>query len=195
MPDPAPPPRSRGLLVAWLVLGVAVAVPVAWSMLNRQWEAPRPKGMSPEEVRKAMNHLADESPVVGVVIGGKARAFPIRLMMRPDQHVINELHGSTAVSVSFCDIDKCVRVFTAGDRDRPLDLMPLPPDGSRPGKMVLRTGDKKYWQDTGLPIDGQGPGLPYEKVKHERTTWGEWRKAHPDSEVREASPFPSQMPR
>jgi hypothetical protein len=48
--------------------------------------------------------------------------------------------------------------------------------------MLLRVGTDHYYHDSGAPLDGWGD-FPYPETDFERTTWGLWRRAHPDTDV------------
>jgi hypothetical protein len=123
----------------------------------------------------------DNTPVIGVSIGNKYRAYALQAVFQQDSHVINDWLGDAPVSVTYCDLCDCVRVFTAPDRDRPLDISNAGGAGRR---MWLRVGEHRYWQDSGLPVDSDVPvPFPYAEIEHMRTTLPEWLKLHPDSEV------------
>src|SRR5260370_16166588 len=69
------------------------------------------------------------------------------------------------------------------DYARPTES-PVGADPSRPKKMLLQIGPDRYWQDTDLPFgDTTADKLPYAGIKFERTTWGEWRTKHPDTDI------------
>ena len=49
---------------------------------------------------------------------------------------------------------------------------------------MLRVGATRYWQDTGLPLHNDATNaFPYVKTGFVRTSWGQWREAHPDTDV------------
>jgi hypothetical protein len=126
--------------------------------------------------------LRDDAPIVGVTIAGRHRAYLLQALLPPDNHVYNDMLGDTPVTVTFCDIDNCVAVFTREGETKPLDIAVGGADPSRPKKMLLRVGSDRFWQDTGLPLDGN-TAMPYSRITCERTTWGEWRAAHLDSDI------------
>jgi hypothetical protein len=124
--------------------------------------------------------LPDDAQVVGVVAGGKPRAYLLSAMSSINQHVINDLIGDVAVTVTYCNRTKCVRSFT-GDADG--DVLPVDLGGWNE-RMILRVKNKFYWQHSGEPIaSAMGGPFPYERLSHELTTWKAWRKAHPDTDV------------
>ena len=183
----SPESTSSNKLYPWLLLGLIVvgAAVLIWKTENQ------PKPISSEEaqksaseqIEKARLHLDDSAPVIGVSFNGKNRAYPLKLLMRPDQHVVNDLYGDKPLTVTYCDVDKCVRVFTDPARNLKLNILVGGPNPLRPGKMLLRTGNGLFWQDTGAPLEATNKSqLPFVKVEHVETTWGEWRGTHPDSE-------------
>jgi hypothetical protein len=128
----------------------------------------------------------DSTPVIGVSADGRHRAYVLTAFMRPDSHVYNDLLGDVPVTVTFCDLDNRVQVFTAPSRGRPLDVTVGGSDSCRPRKMLLgvKSARTRYWQDTGLPLDDDAASpFPYARTESVRTTWGEWRQAHPDTDV------------
>ena len=126
--------------------------------------------------------LADDSEVIGVCIGGKARAYRIAALSgEPQFHVVNDVLAGRPVTVANCEITGCVRAFTTTTSDAPLDLGV---GGWNGAGMMLQIGSVKYALEDGKNLTQlQGPPLPYQRLEHERTTWGQWRRAHPDTDV------------
>jgi hypothetical protein len=127
--------------------------------------------------------LEDDAEVIGVWIEGRARAYGIAaLSAGPEFHVVNDVLSDRPVTVAYCDLTDCARVFTSKTRGSPFDIgvggldkdmgMMLYVDGAR---YALKDG-KNLTHPDGLP-------LPYERMDYERTTWGEWRRVHPDTDV------------
>lgn len=127
--------------------------------------------------------LADDSEVIGVCIGGKARAYRVAALSgEPQFHVVNDVLAGLAVSVANCEITGCIRTFTATTSDAPLDLGVGGWNGDK--GMMLQIGSVKYSLEDGKNLtQPQGPHLPYQRLEHERTTWGQWRRSHPDTDV------------
>jgi hypothetical protein len=97
-------------------------------------------------------------------------------------HVVNDLVGRSSVSVTYCDQTQCARAFTGGETGRPLELRAA--GFSDEGGMILDSGTGWYFQKTGRPVspDGAGP-FPYRELSSVQTTWGEWKRARPDTSV------------
>ena len=49
--------------------------------------------------------------------------------------------------------------------------------------MLVRVGEHRYEQASGRPLDAAAPPFPFTKVAVKLTTWGDWKQAHPDSDV------------
>jgi hypothetical protein len=216
------PPRRRVFLALWLFAISAIAVSLLWSFrLASQREAPagdpfanRPGGMptpppfemeladevpglkEPTARPAAEAHLRNDEPVVGVTAGGRARAYVLKAMSHdPHYHVINDILGGVTVSVTHCDVYHCTRVFTGGKKCGPLKLGV---GGVKQGGLILRAAGHSYRQDTAAPLSLDDPPFPYDAREETLQTWGEWRQAHPDTDVylgpEDAEPEPAPPP-
>jgi hypothetical protein len=143
---------------------------------------------APSPVRASETWLPDNARVIGVVAGSHERAYAINTFSNVSQHVVNDVIENTAVTVTHCPSSGCTRVFAVENRDVPLAMQVagwvgkrgLEPD--RDSVMLLRLDDTEYFQDTRESLDGER-SLPYAEAQFEETTWGEWRTAHPDTDV------------
>ncbi|HRF02276.1 MAG TPA: DUF3179 domain-containing (seleno)protein [Pirellulaceae bacterium] len=130
------------------------------------------RGMiDPKVVSAAAATLADDAPVIGIVIDGQARAYSVASMSRPVEHVLNDRIGGIPVSVTYCDRTDCVRAFR-GEGSEPIDLWLA---GFRQGRLELKYGETTWFQeDEASPL----PALPYERM-----TWKEWRTKYPETDL------------
>lgn len=126
-----------------------------------------------------------ERPVLGMDFNGIVRAYPITVMDKVE--VVNDTFGETAVAVTRCPLISKPAVFV-----RLLDGESVSLGSSGycyEGMFVLydrRTDSLWYPQGEGLmAITGTlaGKVLPLLNVQAEETTWGEWLRRHPDTEV------------
>jgi hypothetical protein len=125
--------------------------------------------------------LDDDTPVIGLLAGGRARAYLVEAFERgPGSHVVDDVLGGVSVSVTHCDISGCTRVFTGADSGRPLELSQ---GGIRDYSMVLKADGRLYRQESCEPLDAEGPRFPFAAYPSQVTVWGIWRKAHPDTDV------------
>ena len=127
----------------------------------------------PPTFKKAANaEIADDQPIIGIIDSSLAYAFPLDMLSNPRRHVVNFAGSDSAMSVSYCDISGCVRVF----QDKDSTEIPLRVGGlDLDDKMVLVYGDQWYTQDS--------EALPLDEIPHEQTTWGKWIEKHPQSLV------------
>jgi hypothetical protein len=126
--------------------------------------------------------LPDDDQVIGVVVEGKARAYSVRALSSMSGHIVNDLVKDVPVSVTYCNENRCTRVFTDEKRGTPLDISQA---GYRDG-LILRIGQGFYEQESGKSPQ-TGASLPYPRIPHELTTWKAWKEAHPETELYDAS--------
>jgi hypothetical protein len=136
--------------------------------------------VNPQFTAASDAHLDSEEMVIGVAAFGEARAFLRNSMVaRPERHLIHDVFGGVKVTITHCDISGFTRVF----RETPgHDLLELRCGGLTP---VGRFGSKKEMAlmvgDRRLPHSSKE--IPFDELPFVETTWGEWRKAHPNSPV------------
>jgi Protein of unknown function (DUF3179) len=161
---------------------------------------------SPAVVAAQDAGLQPDEMVIGVIAGGRARAYRLGTMARLSQHLINDLVGGVPVSVSYCDRNECVRVYTGPSGSQPMELKVA---GLLDGEMVLDAGGNLYFQDSGKAVEpdvlesshdpvavaharreressrsGRRAGeIPYTTLAPLLTTWQEWIDRHPQSDV------------
>ncbi|MFO0930287.1 MAG: DUF3179 domain-containing (seleno)protein [Gemmataceae bacterium] len=133
-------------------------------------------------------HLADDLPVVGVVVDKRARAYTLRALSKVRWHIVNDVLDKTPVTVVYCDTFDCLRVYTGAADGEPLPLSQV--GRSTDGLMVSYQG-QTYAQSTGKRLYTEGPDLPLTALPHERTTWKRWREAHPETEVYDGPEAPA----
>jgi hypothetical protein len=139
-----------------------------------------PKTLAAEEAE----YLFAGEPVFGLVVGGEARAYPLRIL---DWHeVVNDAVGGVPVSLAYCTLSGTALAF---DTRRP-DAEPLRFATSglllRSNKLMLDRGTRTLWsQLTGTPVLGplaaQEITLPV--LPMVLTSWQSWRDRHPDTRV------------
>jgi hypothetical protein len=200
MPAPAGTryPHDRFGVVAVLLVPVLVATGVI--VLLAEWRAgharlagvnhrrellDRPAVRHPPVVPAGEAGLADGAAVIGLSEGGRHRAYVLAGLAPVDRHVLNDTLGGRPVTVTYCDRTGRAAVFTGPPGGEPLDVAVGGWDGgTAAGCLLLRVGPVWYRQDTGAAVGGGPDGrFPYPRHAFVRTTWGEWRAAHPDTDV------------
>lgn len=125
--------------------------------------------------------LEDTDLVVGLLIGSRSRAYPVRLLSLHE--VINDRVGDRAIAVTWCPLCYSAVVF-----DRVIDGEELLFRASGyllHDNLVLidhRT-DTLWSQLLGQGIKGARRGKVLNVVPSTVTTWGIWRENYPDTKV------------
>ncbi len=129
--------------------------------------------------------LMPSDRVVGVVVKGKARAYPLKILNWHE--VVDDAVGGTPLAATFCPLTQSAIVY-----DRKLQKKPLTVGVS--GKLYesnLLFYDKateSLWsQIKGEAIAGPLTGKRLEPLPSVVTAWAVWRKAHPDTVVLDIS--------
>lgn len=117
--------------------------------------------------------LPDDESVIGVVVKGKAFAFAREALLNPDEHIVNLLIDDTPISVTYCSMRDCARVFTRESGAEPIDLHVGGLDVSN--QLVYLLEDTRYGQTS--------EEIPLEDFPFEWMTFGEWKQQHPDTLV------------
>lgn len=131
----------------------------------------------PELVDVAESELPGATPIVGVEVGGESYAFSLQAMDQPAFHVVNLLAGTQPITVTYCPLIDCVRVFSSEDDETiPMRLGGL----NEEDEMVLLLNGTRYDQrSTKLPLSDYG---------FQRSTLGQWKKSHPRTKVFQRKP-------
>lgn len=198
--DSTPRARARTPL---LVMGGVMGLLVAWGVWAGAASHRHPRldeenlklryircnlGPTPRAIDAATARLSDETLVIGVVAGGQARAYVLGGFSAINDHVLNDVLGGLACTVTYCPLSGCTRVFVDRQRGLPLSVavggyIDKRGDGTtKDTVMLLRVAEKHYFHDTGEPLEGEGT-FPYPPADFQETTWGQWRKAHPGTDV------------
>jgi hypothetical protein len=137
---------------------------------------------TPPTVAAGEAELADDEEIVGVEVSGQSRAYRLAALRDPQRHVVNDLVAGVPVSVAYCDLTECVTAYTRPGGSAPLSLAVA---GTRDGALVVKAEGAYYDQRTGRLVEGPATAaeVPYPSMPCTRTTWGEWRRQHPDTRV------------
>lgn len=117
--------------------------------------------------------LVDETPIIGIQYEDQSIALVMEKMIDPRAHIVNlNFNRSQSISVSYCYLVECVRVL----HDDSIDPIPLHVGGlDIENQLVFLYQGERYSQTS--------PDLPLEDYPFERTTLGEWKKAHPATKI------------
>lgn len=182
---------------AWLALGLAIAGGCRKQSSKEEHVRDMPTEMraaldpmhntpllidgieSPQLVSADEAKLSFQTPVIGVVVDGQPRAYPLPRVSAMSTHVVNDVvptttGGQRPVTVTYCDMTDCVRVLTSLEVEGSLRIGTL---GMLNRGLALRWNDRQFAQ-----MD-EVPGL--EDVPFERVSWSEWRERYPETLVYE----------
>jgi uncharacterized protein DUF3179 len=128
---------------------------------------------------RAVTDLAPEELVLGVEIGGDARAYPLRIL---DWHgVANDTVGRVPVAVAGCRPCGSAAAYRT---DTPRGTLTF---SFREGDQLLvdRETGTLWNQLTGKPVEGAlaGSGIELQLLPVILTTWGGWLNLHPETRV------------
>ena len=128
----------------------------------------RPPSLAAKEAK-----LPPDEMVIGVEVGGKAQAYRFAAFESKSGHLVNDLVGGVPVSVAYCDLTECLRVYSDPRGSQPLDLNVA---GVLYDEMIMRHGGRMYFHKSGKEVEpgDDSPTLPYPLVTPTVTTWKEW---------------------
>jgi hypothetical protein len=132
-------------------------------------------------VAEADAWLADREPVIELVLGGVARAYPIQIMVWHE--IVNDEVAGTPVAVTFCPLCNTAPVF-----DRRLDgrVLDFGTTGNlRNSDLVMYDRQTESWwqQFGGEAVVGELAGAVLEQLPAQIVAWEDFARRHPDSEV------------
>ncbi len=128
--------------------------------------------------------VLDATPVIGVSVGTRHRAYLLANLWSPQNHVLNDTLGTTPLTVTFCNLNNCTCAFTGEDGAGPLRVTNGGRHPTLPRQMVLLHGGRRFDQETLEPLDkDKEKPFPYKPAEAMRTTWAEWHAKHPDTEL------------
>ena len=141
---------------------------------------------------EASHSMADKEPVLGVSIGGEAKAYPIALLTRHE--VVNDVVGGRPIFAAYCVLADLGAIY-----DRQLDghIYTFAVSGYTYSEPSVWNGLQAFvlWdRDTEslwLPTIGKGVSGPMidvplqlvPKDHWEKTTWGKFKAKYPDAVV------------
>ena len=129
------------------------------------------------------NKVPPERLVVGVEIGGDARAYPV--MFIGYHHQVRDKVGGTDVLVTYCTVCRTARVFSPLLDGRPERFRLVGMDQWNAMLEDQTTGS--WWrQATGAAVAGPRKGQRLAAIPSRQTTLADWLVSHPASLVMQA---------
>jgi len=131
------------------------------------------------------DYLVDSDEVFGVAINGDVRAYPLRIMGWHE--MFNEIIGGVPVALAYCTLCGSGILY---ETQVPGFEKPLVFGSSgflyRSNKLMFDRTTLSLWnQFTGKPVAGPlvDAGIELKVRPVTITTWGKWRKTHPETKV------------
>jgi hypothetical protein len=136
----------------------------------------------PAVLEAAKATLRPDDLVIGVEVGGRTRAYRLSAFDHPVGHLVNDMIGGVAVSVAYCDLSRCLRVYTDPAGTAPLDIEVA---GILDREMVMKMGGRFYFQRSGEPVEPSDcpPAIPCDQVSPTVARWKDWTRDHPQTDV------------
>jgi uncharacterized protein DUF3179 len=125
--------------------------------------------------------LMPEDRVVGVFVGGKARAYPLKILNWHE--VVDDAAGASSFAVTYCPLTGSAIVYNRELGTKPLTLGV---SGKLYDSNLLfydKSTESLWSQIRGEAIAGPLTGRRLEALPSVVTIWAVWRKAHPDTLV------------
>jgi len=125
--------------------------------------------------------LADTEPVIGLVVNGEAKAYPLRILTFHE--IVNDEIGGIPVSVTFCPLCNSSIVF---DRRHNGSVLDFGTTGMlRHSDMVMYDRQTESWwqQFLGEGIVGELTGERLEMLPSRLESWANFRKRAPRAQV------------
>jgi hypothetical protein len=116
--------------------------------------------------------LPQNQQIIGVTVGDESRAYVVNDLSRMTTHVVNDLIGKWPISVTYCNRTDIVRVFADANGETAMELGV----GGWQGDEMLITVEGNYFKQ-------EAEDIPVSDFPFERTTWGEWKRLHPETRV------------
>jgi hypothetical protein len=139
--------------------------------------------VAPEVVAGAQqaNRLPPDDQVLGVVLGGEARAYPIMALHR--HAIINDQVGGVPIVVTFCGLCNTGAVYRRTVNGQVFTFGVSGKVAMNASVMYDHQTGSLWGQVMGRAIEGPLIGTTLEFLTATQTTWQEWLKTHPATTV------------
>lgn len=124
---------------------------------------------------------SDDEPVLGIVVAGEARAYPVALLNWHE--IVNDTLGGEPILVSFCPLCGTGLVFDrrVGGKVRTFGVSGLL---YRSDLLMYDRGSESLWsQISAEAVTGPLLGQRLRLLRARMDQWGQWRHDHPETTV------------
>ncbi|MEO1475810.1 MAG: DUF3179 domain-containing (seleno)protein, partial [Pseudomonadota bacterium] len=129
------------------------------------------------------NYLEDDNVVFGIEINGDARAYPKRILAWHEMFV--DTVGGVNIAGVYCTLCGTVIPYKT-DVDGTSHTLGTSGFLYRSNKLMYDAATQSLWNTlTGEPVVGPlaNKGISLEHLSVVTTTWGEWKRRHPETQV------------
>ena len=149
-------------------------------VLPRQPAIVHPPMLSASQVT---NQVTESDVVLGVVVNGKARAYPINMLNGPRREIINDTLGDQPIVAMWCHLCHSAIVF---DRRMDEQVLTFQVSGMLWNRTLVMydTETQSLWSlllEKG--VTGPMNGRKLTTLPSELTTWKKWKSLHPETTV------------
>lgn len=129
----------------------------------------------------AVTDIAPQEPVIGLVIGGQARAYPLRILHWHE--IVNDVVGGTPLAVTYCPLCNLPLVWDRRLGDRVLDFGTT--GKLRHSDLVMYDRQTESWwqQATGEAIVGTLAGQSLREIPSRLESFAKFRERAPGGRV------------
>jgi len=125
----------------------------------------------------------DDRTVFGIVVGGEALAIPLNVA--EIHEMFNLTLGGERLAIPYCTLCGSAQAFVT---DQPDDALVMRTSGllSRSNKVMYDLISQSVFDTfTGDAVSGplQDAGIVLDEITVVRSTWGEWKREHPDTQI------------
>jgi len=179
-----PSERLLALFPEFFFEGVKHTIPLKQIMHGGPSKDGIPALNNPDTIHaQTADYLKDDDVVLGISINGESRAYPLGILNWHE--IVNDALGGVPIVVTFCplcgtgiafdaQVDGTVHEFGVSGMLYNSDLL----------MYDRHTATPSLWaQALGEAVVGTKTGTRLKRLPVLQTTWGEWRKAHPQTTV------------
>ncbi len=130
---------------------------------------------------EAASFMRGDDRVLGVVIGGVARAYPIKILNWHE--IVNDRIGQQFLVVTYCPLCGSGMVFASNVQSGRLQFGVSGLLYNSDVLMFDRNTESLWSQLMGESVAGKLKGTPLPQLPALHTTWANWRNVHPNTEV------------
>lgn len=129
----------------------------------------------------AASFLAENDRVIGLVINGVARAYPLRILTWHE--VVNDYLGGEPVVVTYCPLCGTGIAFHGAPNGERL-IFGVSGLLYRDNLLMYDRSSRSLWsQIRGIAVSGQQRDKKLEPLPLEHASWGAWRRRYPQTDV------------